>query len=225
MSEHAFRICYPIIVSFLNEDEFALGLGRVNKMLFDKKKYCTNIQPHGEVVDNRRTRVLYSRQGRLLKVTYYNNFSSMRIHCINEYIPTDTNRQKTTHYHANGNIESISRFRLDCKCRGLHERWNSIADNSLPCTGGTIYVEENTSWYSSGKLESITRYEHDNGRDAKFVGRQEYWHGNGQLSAVRIYGTTPEEAGVLKERVRYNQRGEVTFRTLPADGSASSIII
>jgi antitoxin component YwqK of YwqJK toxin-antitoxin module len=233
MSEHAFGVCCPIIVSFINEDEFALGLGRVNKLLSNKKKYCTNIQPHGDetATPGGRTVVSSYRQGRLRKVTYYFDFSR-RISFIDEFTSnaTTTYRHMTTYYHhANGSVSSTRRLGIDGKCEGLQEQWHSNGNRSFTCyhsskTGGA-YTGEHTHWYVNGKIQSIDRYGDKNGTYGKFVGRQERWHGNGQIRSVRIYGTTPEEAGVMKESVEYNAIGEITRRILPADGSASSIII
>jgi antitoxin component YwqK of YwqJK toxin-antitoxin module len=233
MSEHAFGVCCPIIVSFINEDEFALGLGRVNKLLSNKKKYCTNIQPHGDetATPGGRTVVSCYRQGRLRKATYYDDFSSGRIRCIDEYTSnaTTTYRHMITYYHVNGRISSIVRLGMDGLCEGLQEQWYSNGTRSFTCfdysAACSLHVREQTRWYSSGKLQSIDRYGREDGTYGMFVGRQEHWHGNGQIQTVRIYGTTTEEAGVLKEQVEYNAIGEITRRILPADGSASSIII
>jgi antitoxin component YwqK of YwqJK toxin-antitoxin module len=218
MSDHAFNICYPVIVSFINEDEFAVGLGRVNRFMRTKKDYCTNIQPHGEVVctdpTGRYSKIVsHYRQGCLRRKLYYHARSLSCLYQVEEYTSRDDGNyvNQRSGYFEDGSIKYMDRLSPDGFEVGLQESWYQngnrqailrYTDNARdPC----VRTGVQKAWYESGQLHYTFRYGEDERTYGLRVGRQECWYENGKIQSVDIYGA----AGYCEESIAYSESGDV----------------
>jgi hypothetical protein len=200
MSEHAFRVCYPIIVSFINENEFALGLGLVNHVLSSKKKHCTNTLPHGviEKVEDDRLQIIEYVQGSIKKRTTYREGARDIPKVVLEYSSPPQDEIISTMYHNNGQIYTKSRYTSLHEYVGLQESWHQNGQIEsvvrYTTTAPSFLTGLFERWYPDGTPYMVKHYGEQQGTYGKCVGRHEIRIYN-QWCYVFNYGTTVQTAG------------------------------